>query len=65
MVANRVWTTERSSAKSRTARSSAAVITGVSGAAVIAVMGVLPFSLPSRSRTSVVVPERVRATTRS
>ncbi len=65
MVANRVWTTERSSAKSRTTRSSAAVATGVAGSAVRAVVGVPPLNFPSRSSTSVVVPERVRATTRS
>ncbi len=65
MVANRVWTTDSSSAKSSTTAWSAAVITGVAGSAVRAVVGTLPLSFTSRSTTSVVVPERVRATTRS
>lgn len=40
-------------------------MTGVVGSAVRAVVRVLPFTCRSRSTTSVVVPERVRATTRS
>jgi hypothetical protein len=42
---------------------SASVMTGVFGSAVMAV--VLASTLPSRSRTSVVVPERVSASTLS
>ncbi|CAM5647433.1 hypothetical protein SALBM311S_07572 [Streptomyces alboniger] len=47
---NRVWTTERSSAKSRTTRSSAAVMTGVCGSAVIAVVRGAPLQLPRAVR---------------
>ncbi len=45
--------------------SSAASITGVCGSAVTAVVRVCPRRRPRSSSTSVVVPERVRATTRS
>ncbi|MDF9807291.1 hypothetical protein M2436_005838 [Streptomyces sp. HB372] len=64
-MAKRVWTTDRSSAKSRTTRSSAAARTGVSGSAVTATVREVPRRRSSSSRTSVVVPERVSATTRS
>ncbi len=40
-------------------------MTGVPGSAVIAVVRTLPFNCPSRPITSVVVPDRVRASTRS
>lgn len=65
MVAKRVWTTEVSSAKSSTTAASASSMTGVAGSAVTATVGVVPRSRVSTSSTSVVVPDRVRATTRS
>jgi hypothetical protein len=63
LVANRVCTTERSSAKSSTTASVASVAAGCAPSAVITV--VRPATARSRSRTSVVVPERVIATIRS
>ncbi len=45
--------------------SSASVMTGVAGSAVIAPVGTVPWTRPSRSSTSVVVPERVMARIRS
>lgn len=65
MLANRVWTTEVSSAKSSTTTASAGLVTGDCGTAVTAVVGVCPRSRPSSSSTSVVVPDRVSASTRS
>ncbi len=65
MVAKRVWTTDSSSAQSSTATVSAASMTGVFGSAVSATVATLPRSSPSRASTSLVVPERVIATTRS
>ena len=63
MVANRVCTTERSSAKSRTTASVASSGMGVPATAVIAVVGAATCST-SRA-TSVVVPLRLIATMRS
>ena len=66
MVANRVCTTDCSSAKSSTTASSAAATTGVPGSAVIAVDRARGPATGRQARsTSVVVPERVIATTRS
>lgn len=65
MVANRVCTTDSSSAQSSTATASAAAMTGVPGSAVSATVATLPRSSPRSSSTSVVVPDRVIATTRS
>jgi hypothetical protein len=65
VVANRVCTTEVSSAKSSTTAASASSMTAVAESAVTATVGVTPRSRPSSSNTSVVVPDRVSATTRS
>ena len=64
MVANLVWTTDFSSANSSATRWRAAAPTGVRGSAVTATVSVVP-TRARASSTSVVVPERVRATTRS
>ncbi len=64
-VARRVRATDSSFAKSSTAAASAAAITGVVGSAVIAVAGVASRTRLSKSRTSVVVPERLMAMIRS
>src|SRR5690606_4714366 len=64
-VANRVWTTDSSSAKSRTATASAARVTGDAGSAVTAPVAMVPRTRCSRPSTSVVVPDRVIARTRS
>ncbi len=62
-MAKTVWTTERSSAKSRTTVSVAAAATGDPATAVSARTGA---STEATARTtSVVVPEREMATTRS
>ena len=63
MVANTVCTTDCSSAKSSTTVWSATCSTGLAGTAVIATTGE-PVASMART-TSVVVPEREIATTRS
>ncbi len=71
MVANRVCTTDFSSANSSTMTSSAAVMIGVRGSPVMAVVRTvagapsLPRTRSSSASTSVVVPDRVMATIRS
>ena len=65
MVANRVWTTDSSSAKLRSMTASAASGTGVPGTAVIATVGAVPRSRSSSCTISVVVPDRDSTTTRS
>ena len=64
MVANRVWTTDSSSAKSSTTTSSARSAHGVPATAVSTSRGVARM-LSSTRTTSLVVPERVIATSRS
>ena len=65
MVANRVCTTDSSSAKSSTIASSAAAATGEPATAVTATVGTVPPRSPSSCRISVVVPDRDSTTTRS
>ena len=65
MVANRVCTTDSSSAKDRSITASAACATGVPGTAVIATVGAVPRSRSSSCRISVVVPDRDSTRTRS
>ena len=64
-VANRVWTTDRSSANGMATTLPAARATGESGTAVIAVVGAASPIRASARTTSVVVPERESAITRS
>lgn len=65
VVAKRVCTTDSSSANSKPTTESAVCATGAAGTAVSVVVATVPRSRPSRSSTSVVVPERVMATIRS
>ena len=65
MVANRVCTTDSSSANPRSMTASAACATGVPGTAVIATVGTVPRSRSSSCTISVVVPERDSTSTRS
>ncbi len=65
LVANRVCTTDRSSANDRSITWSDAAAAGVSWVPRTTVVGVRPARSRSTSTTSVVVPERVSATTRS
>ena len=64
-MANRVWTIERSSAKSSSTLSSAACTTGVPATAEMTSDGIAAGSESSARTTSVVVPEREIASTSS
>ncbi len=65
LVANRVWTTERSSAKSRTIAASATASTGVPATATSARLRSASPAVRSAWTTSVVVPDREIATATS
>ena len=65
MVANRVCTTDSSSAKPSSMLASAASATGVPASAVIATVRVVPRSRSASSSISVVVPERDSSSSRS
>ncbi len=65
MVANRVCTTDSSSAKLRSTVAPAASDTGFGVPAVIATVGTVPRSRSSSCRISVVVPDRDSTRTRS
>ena len=65
VVANRVCTTDFSSAKGSATVSSEIATAGVSGSPMTVTVGIRPLTASSTRSTSVVVPERVIATTAS
>src|SRR5262249_11978987 len=65
VLGNRVCTTDRSSAKSSTTASRAAATTGESGSAVTTVLATPAGTAANAASTSVVLPVRVNASTRS